>query len=317
MAELGKLKKVDLRVGWDHEALDFTNWLAKEENLAELSEELGIEDIKVLQTEANAGDFKIDILAEEEQTGHKIIIENQLEKTNHDHLGKILTYASSQDAKYIIWIAKEIRDEHKQAIDWLNEHTDEDISFFAIQIELWQIGNSEPAPKFNTISKPNDWAKVIKKSSSEPKLTDTKLAQLEFWNKFKEYAEKNSKKLKLRKTDYRHWYDISIGSSEAHIALTIHSQKNMVGCELYIPNNKELYGALELKKALIEKDIGNSLSWQKLEGKKASRIRLLKETEMVWEPGQPIAEETLRWLMKTAEIFQDIFGKYIKEVSKE
>ena len=198
MKNLGKLEKIDLREAWNHEALDFTQWLAKEENLDILAEELGIERIKVIQTEANAGDFKIDILAEEEQTGDKIIIENQLEKTNHDHLGKILTYASSQDAKYLIWIAKEIRDEHKQAIDWLNEHTDENINFFAIQIELWKIGNSELAPKFNIISKPNDWAKEIKKSFSNYEPTETKLSQLEFWKKYKERLENEKSTLKPR-----------------------------------------------------------------------------------------------------------------------
>jgi hypothetical protein len=316
MANLGKLKKIELREGWNHEALDFTNWLAREENLAMLSEELGIDNITVLQTEANAGDFKIDILAEEEQTGHKIIIENQLEKTNHDHLGKILTYASSQDAKYIIWIAKEIRDEHKQAIDWLNEHTDDDLNFFAIQIELWQIGNSEPAPKFNIISKPNDWAKVVKNSASQPNITDTKLVQLDFWNKFKDYADKNSKKLRLRKTDPQHWYSLSMGSSEAHISLTINTQTNIIGCELYIPHDKELFAELEEKKVVIEKEIGHKLEWMGLEGKKASRIKLSKGTDIKWEKGNEIKTEYLEWLMKQAEKFQDVFGKYIKEATK-
>ena len=179
MQKLGKLENVGLREAWNHEALDFTNWLAEEDNLSLLSEELGIDNIHILQTEANAGDFKIDILAEDDKE-NKIVIENQLEKTNHDHLGKILTYASSQDAKYIIWIAKEIRDEHKQAIDWLNEHTDGDINFFAVQIELWKIGESLPAPKFNIISKPNDWTNAVKKSIQENTLTDTKMMQFEF-----------------------------------------------------------------------------------------------------------------------------------------
>ena len=186
---LSKLNKVELRDVWGHEAIDFTNWLAQKENLDALSEEIGV-DIKLIKTEANVGKFSVDILAEEEASGRKIIIENQLEDTNHDHLGKIVTYASGYDAEIIIWIVKGVRDEHQKAIDWLNEHTDENISFFLIKIELWQIEGSNPAPKFEIMVSPNEWAKAIKTSPSNGELTDTKLQQLEFWNKFKNYIRK-------------------------------------------------------------------------------------------------------------------------------
>ena len=148
MAKLGKLEKVkDLRSVWKHEANDFTNWLAEEENLNTLGEEIGI-DIELISTEAKTGSFSTDILASESNTNNKIIIENQLESTDHNHLGKIITYASGHDAKIIIWIVKDVREEHRQAIDWLNEHTDEEINIFLCKIELWKIGNSEIAPKF-------------------------------------------------------------------------------------------------------------------------------------------------------------------------
>ena len=145
--DLSKLKKVNLRSVWAHEAHDFTKWLAEEENLNILSNEIGI-DITLLQTEANVGNFNVDILAEEDVTKKKIIIENQLEITNHDHLGKLITYAAGYDAKAIIWIVKDVRDEHKQAIEWLNKVTDDQTAFFLIRIELWQIEDSSPAPKF-------------------------------------------------------------------------------------------------------------------------------------------------------------------------
>ena len=186
MVVLGKLKKVDLREAWKHEALDFTNWLAKEENLSLLGEEIGLE-IDLIEKEANVGSFHVDILAEESGTDRKIVIENQLEYTNHDHLGKIITYASGYDAEIIIWIVKEVRSEHKQAIDWLNEHTDDNIHFFAIKMELWQIGDSELAPKFQIICKPNQWAKILKKNPSEK--TNTQLQRLEFWTALNEYLE--------------------------------------------------------------------------------------------------------------------------------
>jgi hypothetical protein len=314
MEKLGKLEKIDLRKAWNHEALDFTQWLAKDENLDILAEELGIETIKVLQTEANAGDFKIDILAEEEQTRAKIIIENQLEKTNHDHLGKILTYASSQDARYIVWVAKEIRDEHKQAIDWLNEHTDEDINFFAVQIELWKIGDSEPAPKFNIICKPNDWTKIVKKSYSESKnITDTKLTQLEFWNKFKEYAEEKGSSLKLRKASAQHWYDVSIGSSEAHMTFTVNSREKLIGCEIYIDRNKELFNKLYALKDKIEKELGANLNWMELEAKQASRIKLSVVYDFFITKEWPTY---FSWMNLWGQKFKTIFSKYIQEVSK-
>ena len=154
---LGKIKKIVLRKAWNHEASDFTNWLAEEDNLRLLSDGIGV-DIKLIKTEAAVGRFNVDILAEEENTGNKnkIVIENQLEATNHDHLGKIITYASGFDANMVIWVVKEAREEHRQAIDWLNEHTDEDLAFFLVQIELWQIDESRFAPKFEIVSKPND-----------------------------------------------------------------------------------------------------------------------------------------------------------------
>lgn len=310
--ELGKLQKVDLRKAWKHEALDFTNWLAKDENLGLLSDEIGI-GLQVIQTEASVGKFNVDILAEEENTGRKVVIENQLEVTDHTHLGQVITYASGYDAEIIIWIVKNVRDEHKQAIDWLNEHTDEKINFFAIKMELWQIGESPFAPKFQIISKPNDWAKAIKKSTGQSALTDTKLLQLEFWNKFKEYAQSNNSKLRLRKSYPQHWYDISFGSSDAHISLTINSQSNQIACEVYIPNSKELFYELEKQKEKIEQELDMKLEWMALEGKKASRIKIFSKAD-INESNKWNAY--FEWLESTASKFQKIFLKSINKIKK-
>ena len=311
MVDLGKLEKVDLRTAWKHEATDFTNWLAKEENLNSLSDEIGV-DIKLIQTEASVGKFNVDILAEEENTGRKIIIENQLEATDHDHLGKIITYASGHDAEIILWIVKDVRDEHKQAIDWLNNHTDEDTNFFAIKMELWKIGDSSPAPKFQIISKPNDWAKSLK-SNTGGQLTETKVMQLAFWDKFKEFVQDKKSILRLRKPRPQHWYDISIGNSNAHISLTLHSQNGKIGCEIYINHDQELYSALEKYKTDIEKELNDKLIWMPLEGKKATRIRLLTDADL-YKTGD--WEEYFEWLKSEAELFQKIFSKYIKKTKK-
>lgn len=303
---LGKLEKVPLRKAWNHEAFDFTNWLATEENLRILSDEIGI-DIKLTQTEANVGNFNVDILAETENTGKKVIIENQLEPTDHDHLGKLITYASGYDAEIIIWIVDNVRDEHKKAIDWLNEHTDEDINFFLIRMELWKIGDSPYAPKFLLVSQPNDWAKTIKKSVNTISLTDTKVLQLEFWNKFKEYAQNKITKLKLRKTYPQHWYDISLGMSEAHLSLSALPTDKIIRCEVWIGDNKDLFRQFQNNKDSIEQDLGEKLNWMDLPNKKARRILITKEADIndtsKWE-------NYFEWLLSQAEKFYKIFPKY-------
>ena len=308
--QLETLKKADLRKVWNHEANDFTTWLSEKENLALLSDEIGI-DILLIETEASVGKFNVDILAEEENTGKKIVIENQLEITDHDHLGKTITYASGYDAEIIIWIVKDVRDEHKQAIDWLNEHTDEKINFFAIKMELWQIGNSPCAPKFNIISKPNDWAKAVKKSTRQSNLTETKVLQLDFWNQFKEYAQNNSSQLKLRKAYPQHWYDISIGNSKAYISLTANSQTNLIACEIYIPDSKDLFYELETNKNKIEEELQAELEWMALDGKKASRIKLSNDADINQKEKW---DQYFDWLMITAEKFQTVFGQHINNL---
>ena len=134
MNKLGKLEKVNLRDIWPNEEYDFSVWLSKEENLKELSNTIGI-DIVLEERESAVGKYSVDIYGKEEGTERKVVIENQLEDSNHDHLGKIITYASGKDAKTIIWIVKRARDEHRQAIEWLNSHTDEEVGFFLLEIE--------------------------------------------------------------------------------------------------------------------------------------------------------------------------------------
>ncbi len=304
--KLGKLKKVELREGWKHEANDFTKWLAQEENLRLLGDEIGF-DLKLIQTEANVGSFNVDILAEEENTGHKIIIENQLEITNHDHLGKLVTYASGYDAKIIVWVVKDVREEHRQAIDWLNEHTDEDIEFYLIQIELWQIGESPFAPKFEIISKPNDWTKTVRSSVESKDLTETKIKQMEFWDGLKDYAKINYPKIRPQKSHPQHWLNISIGSSQAHACLSINSREHLFTTEIWIGDNKEFYYNLEQRKEEIEADLGEKLEWLELPEKKASRIKISTTGDF---DNQDKWEEYFEWLLQMTEKFQRVFPKF-------
>jgi len=303
--KLGKLAQVELREIWKHEATNFTNWLALPENLDLLSEEIDIE-LSLIDTEYNVGRFNVDIYAEEAGADRKVIIENQLERTDHDHLGKLVTYASGLDAEIIIWIVKDVLEEHQQAVDWLNEHTDEHINFFAIRMEVWKIGNSEPAPKFHIISKPNNWTKSVKQSVRNTELTETKLLQLKFWDSFKQYAQSKSMNLKLRKTNPRHWYDISIGRSECHLALTVNLNKKQLGCEIYIPNSQETYESFHNNKDEIDSRIPG-LEWMELPAKIASRI--IKRTKGDFTKEEKW-DEYFEWLGDTALTFQEVFNQY-------
>lgn len=308
---LAKLKKIDLREAWKREATDFTVWLSQDENMQLLGDEIGI-DISLVQTEASVGKFSVDILGEEDNTGRRVVIENQLEQTNHDHLGKIITYASGFDAEIIIWIVKGVRDEHKQAVDWLNEHTDERINIFVIRMELWQIGDSPYAPKFHIVSQPNDWAKAIKKSAARAAdLTDRKLMQLEFWTQFKEFAESNHASLRLRKASPRHWYNISIGNSMSHLSLVVDADNDQIRCEYYIPDSMPLFTALYEQKDAIESDLPYELEWMELPGKKASRIRALHTIDLSDDSNW---EDSFRWFVDAAEQFQAVFAEQVRRL---
>ncbi len=312
MKQLGKIQKVDLREIWQHEAQDFTKWLAKPENIALLSDELGI-DMEVIQTEANIGNFTVDILAEESNTGHKIIIENQLETTDHDHLGKLITYAAGIEAKYVIWIFKNIRGEHRKALDWLNEITNDEVSFFGIRMELWKIGDSLPAPKFHVISSPNDWSKMIKKISRGQELTEDQSLKLKFWEGYKEYLQEKNPPFTIARPLPRHAYDVRIGSSEAHIAFMISIKKKLLRTVLYIRNNKELFHYLYEHKNEIENELGMTLNWEELPKAKASRIEIQKRKVNLKNPNT--WPEAYEWLYETGVKFYKVFKKYINEYS--
>ena len=305
---LGILKKIDLREEWKHEANDFTKWLAQQENLTLLGDEIGY-DIALIGEEVEVGDFNVDILAEEEGTNKKIIIENQLEPTNHDHLGKLLTYTAGHAAGIAVWVVSNVREEHRKAIDWLNDHTDEDVEFYLVRIELWQIGDSPYAPKFEIVCKPNDWAKTVKESSSQARLTETKLDQLEFWSQLKEFVSENKLPIRLQKPSPQHWMNISVGSAEAHIGLTINSKEGLFGTELYIRDNKELYARLLDKKAEIEKELNEPLEWMELPDKKASRIKLSTSGDFEKKDNW---SSYFQWLVEQAEKFQKVFPKYLR-----
>ena len=274
MPSIGKLKEVDVRDLWKHEQYDFSKWLAKDENIEYLNEILGLTLVAV-DNEVYVGPYRCDLVAKDETSGITVIVENQLEGTNHDHLGKIITYASGLDAKVIVWIVKEAKEEHRAAIEWLNNNTSTDINFFLIEIHAYKIGDSDPAPKFEVVEKPNDFVKRSKtKDREDGEMNKSQAARLYFWEQFNKVVAQRGKPFNIRKATTDHWYDVAVGSSDAHISITLVNKFGNIVVELYISNNKALFDKLKAQKDSIESDLGFALDWDRLgEQKKASRIK--------------------------------------------
>jgi len=300
---LSKLQSVDLRKSWEKET-NFTNWLTKEENLELLSEELGIGKICFIGTEESVGSFRVDILAEGEDK-KEIIIENQFGTTDHDHLGKAITYASGCKAEIVIWIVEDYREEHKKAVDFLNSHTDDKLSFFLVRIELWQIDDSNPAPKFEVISQPNSWEKMLN-ASRQKELSPFQLLQHDFWTRFKEYCINNNSTLQIQKIkpDPKNWFDIRYGDSKSRIRLFIDFQNGKISTSIYIDSDKLLYSKFESNKEKFKEEL-DKLEWNPpTEDKKSSKIMTQKQFDDI--KNDKNWEECFGWLKKTAEKFCNV-----------
>ena len=270
--KIGKLTEVDVRDLWKHEQYDFSNWLAKEENIKLLDDEIGL-TLMDINKEVYIGSYRCDLVAKDETTGQIVIIENQLEATNHDHLGKIITYAAGLDAKTIIWIVKEAREEHKAAIEWLNNNSSEEIGFFLIELHAYKINDSLPAPMFKVVEKPNNFTKTSKQNYSDKELNRSQNERLMFWEEFNTVIVAKGKPFSVRKPTTDHWYDVAIGTSEAHLAINLVNKENKIVLELYILDNKNLFDHIYEDKEKIENTLQMSFSWERLNGKKASRIK--------------------------------------------
>lgn len=269
--EIGYLQEVDIRELWHHEQYDFSAWLVKDDNITLLNEKLGLTLVDI-NTEAYVGTYRCDILAIDETTGIKVIIENQLENSNHDHLGKIITYASGLDAKVIVWIVKKARDEHRSAVEWLNNNTSKDVNFFLIELHAYRIDDSNPAPMFQIIEQPNDFIKESKNNKSADEMRKSQSERIEFWNLFNEHVTNRGNPFNVRVATTDHWYDIAIGTRAAQIRVTLVNKESFVGVELYINSNKTLFDKLYEDRDEIEGQLGFKMDWQRLDTAKASRI---------------------------------------------
>ncbi|MFT3802815.1 MAG: DUF4268 domain-containing protein [Burkholderiaceae bacterium] len=272
-SSLGKLERVSLRKAWTHEGGDFTPWLSQADNLTLLAESLGLNELELAGIEHPVGDFKVDILCTDD--GGKVIIENQLEKTNHTHLGQILTYAAGVGARKVIWVAESFRTEHVAALEFLNQHTTDELDFFAVEIELWRIGDSPMAPSFNVVVKPNDWAKTGQQNArAAATMTPTKQRQLKFWTDWSAWLQAKGSGLRTQKPLPQHWTNIALGRAGVHLAATVNTREKRVGMEVYIDhdNSKSMFKQLLSQKEAIEGELKQTLDWQELPDGHACRI---------------------------------------------
>ena len=313
---LGTFERVSLREAWPTEDDNFTPWLAKPDNIKLLGDALNME-LEVEAVEHRVGSFLADILAQAvDEADHRVIIENQFGRTNHGHLGQILTYLAGIDgAKTVVWIAETIQSDHRAAVDWLNAKTTEEFSFFAIEIELWRIGNSPPAPRFNVIASPNDWTRTTRtavRQLDEAPSEGARAIRLAYWRSFAEYLEQQRSAFHIRRPCKDHWFSFGIGSSKFHINATVSTDKQRISVELYNSNDpaKTAFRALEAQKAEIEKEFGEPLSWEELAGKKATRIAAYKYGVNPSDEKQ--YPDLHAWMLTKMDRIKQVFGRRVR-----
>lgn len=318
MSELniGRLSRVPLRTIWQHEAYGFTPWLAHAQNLQLLGDALGMA-LNLVSVEHEVGPFSADIVCSTRDSNERVVIENQLEKTDHKHLGQIITYAAGLGAKTVVWIAESFSEEHRAAVDWLNASFSERAGFFAVEIELWKIGDSPAAPRFNIVSRPNNWAKRVSElheQKSIEALTPTKALQLEYWTQFRDFLIQCKSKLSARTPRAQHWYDFSVGRSGFWMSANLVLQQKRTTVHFIIGNDeaKEFFRQLEVQRRDVESEIGAKLEWKALDEGKQSRISVSK----TWsDPELPsVWPEMNGWFESMLIAFEKALGRRAREL---
>lgn len=314
---MGRLERVDLNEAWKTEDGDFTPWLAEEENIALLGDAIGI-DLEVEAQEMRVGLFRADIVCLDTASldNHRVLIENQLYRTDHTHLGQLMTYAAGLDAVTIVWIARQFTDEHRAALDWLNEITEEEIRFFGIEVELWRIGDSAPAPKFNIVSKPNDWTKSASKERRKlaSDYYDTDLLQLEFWGKLQELMHEKQSKVNLRKPSARNWMTFSseIDNSQFVLLANFTVRKNLVTAGLQIKgtDHEAYFALLREDSKQIERELDMPLTWDERPTAKYCIVDTALQSDDI--KNRDNWPELLDWMYEKLETFHRVFAPRIK-----
>jgi hypothetical protein len=307
---LGKFTQVPLREAWPNEGGNFTPWLAKPENLKLLAEALGLGELQDQQTEVPVGKFLIDILAVDGY-GDPVVIENQLEQTDHSHLGQLSTYLAGQEGKAtIVWIAEIFRDEHRAAIDWLNANTVEDYTFFGVVVELWRIGNSPPAPRFNIVAKPNDWTRNVRditRETSDSELAERHRTRLAYWQSFADFLRTKHSTFSIKRPTKNALYRFPLGRPGFRIMtrIGILNQNAVVGLSISRDPERAVYKMLCSQKVAIEAEFGEPLNWDEKPGNKRSLISVTRTSVNPADKSQ--YEDVHAWMLMEMEKFRTTF----------
>jgi hypothetical protein len=309
--KLGLLKNLKLKSVWNHEERDFTPWLAEDANLAGLSGAIGM-DLQLERIEVPVGPYYADILAKD-ASGEYVVIENQFGKTNHDHLGKLLTYGATLGASAVVWIAENFTEEHRKTIEWLNERTIESLSLFAVQLEVLQIDDSPPAIRFNIISQPNQIVRAATAAKSSGSLTDTQQLQLEFWTMFRDRLLAKRVLPSAQTPRPQYWFDVALGRSNIFISNILDTYNSRIGVRVYIGNRiaDAALAQLEKDKALIEQEIGEQLVWNPTPEKRDKIIGLFKNVDLSNRDGW---SEYCDWLVNYVSKFRKAFMPRVKNL---
>ena len=313
---LGRLEEVDLRQYWEREDADFTPWLAEEQNITILGETLGLE-LEVQEQEAGVGPFRADILCRNTVDGSLVLIENQLERTDHIHLGQLMTYAAGLDAVTIIWISPRFTDEHRAAIDWLNRVTQEGINLFAIQLELWQINDSLAAPKFSIVAKPNAWAKMVKESSrgTHGPLSERQRLYLEFWTAFSQHLEDNQSSIAIRTPRPDNWMGWGLGKTNFGLSasVTARDRRATVYVSLTGPEATANFRALHSDKEEIDSKLDANLDWMERDGHVESYIVDRFDADI---SDKDSWQRIFEWMEERLIRFDKVFRPKVKDITK-
>ena len=309
MSDLGRLERVELRNIWETEAQDFTPWLAKDENLSVLADTLHME-LELEAQERNVGPFRADILCRNVDGGAWVLIENQLERTDHGHLGQLLTYAAGLHAVTICWIAERFTEEHRATLDWLNEITDNRFQFFGLEVELWRIGSSPPAPKFNVVSKPNEWSRSVTEINRAA--TPKQRQQEAFWSALMERLKAHRSPVRPKKPQPQGWMQFSIGRADFWLEATLNSTKKWIGVDLFMTGSDAAahFRLLEQRREEIKGELGE-LEWRPLPDRKSSSIRLRKNADPMQQEDWP---NQIDWMVSSLEGFDKTFRPRLKSL---
>lgn len=257
--DLATIQRVELRSVWSHEAEEFTPWLA--ENIGKLGEALGM-DLEVEDLEASVGSYALDILARD-RNDRQVVIENQLGTTDHAHLGQLLTYAAGFDANVIVWIARYFRDEHRDALDLLNRRTGEDTEFFGVEVELWKIDDSRPAPNFNLVATPNEWRKqTIRQSVRVSRRRGKRKKYQEFFQKIIDPLREEHSFTEEHEAKPQGWCPLSNHGVGIDYTASFQVSRKEAWVELmHRKDRRRVFDQLREDRTAIESELGEPLHW--------------------------------------------------------